>query len=818
MGKPGFICIFCFGIFLALQAAFANAENCGIDDKTINTYAVGTYTWPHQVQSGCSASSAEIELKIKVWTFNDYGVLDLFCSNTTTFDYGSVTTAMGRPGFVKRITRTLAPDSGTYYTISASLNSTHRGWLNDNGVIYFALIGNAYWFPGWPAQFDLSSSVLDTGEIIVLPSIARDPSELTNSILVGETASSQSFDVWNSGPDTLNYTLSDNAGWLSCSPASGSSTGEHDVISVAYNTASLTAGSYSARITITATGAANSPQILPVSLTVTGVTPGISISPASFQTMEFCFPFRSPATTPMGLAFDGNDLWNVDYGTDMIYKLDRSGNVLDSFACPGTYPRGLAFDGTFLWNADSSQNRIYKLDLSGNVMDSFASPGTDPSGLVFDGIYLWNSDYTTDRIYQLDLAGNIIDSFAAPGPNSMGLAFDGACLWNVDSSTDTLYQLDMSGNILSSQPSPGIYPSGLTFDGTNFWHTDYGSDNIYKMDLNGRTIDYFKPPGTNPGGLTSDGEHFWHADATTRRIYQLDRTGNVLFSFDSPGTSPGGMTFGGTCLWQADSGTDRIYRLDFSGNVIDSFSSPGTYPSGLAFDGTHLWHADYNADTIYRMDLSGNILDSFDSPGPVPRDLAFDGTFLWNIDSSTDKVYQLDLAGNILAVFNTFSTNPTGLAFDGKDLWVGDSSADMIRRFYEDPGPLENGSSQKRMFTIESSGDADLLTGALSITGPDAADYTIQNDTCSGQTLAPGVECTVEIEFRPSSAGEKEAVLVVPSDDMDTPVLLVPLDSQVLPFQGDLDRDGDVDGRDLSEFVLHFYPSLLAEFAAGFGR
>lgn len=135
--------------------------NCAIDSKTIDTYSVGFYSWNHSILSGCAASSAEIELNIKVWTFNDYGTLDLFCSNSNTFDYGSATTASKKTGFIRRITKTTTPDSSTYYTITSTLNATQLGWLKDDGVIYFALIGYPYNMYGWPAQFDLSKSALE---------------------------------------------------------------------------------------------------------------------------------------------------------------------------------------------------------------------------------------------------------------------------------------------------------------------------------------------------------------------------------------------------------------------------------------------------------------------------------------------------------------------------------------------------------------------------------------------------------------------------------------------------------------------------------
>ena len=61
---------------------------------------------------------------------------------------------------------------------------------------------------------------------------------------------SATFEIWNSGTGTLDYTLSESASWLSLSPSSGSSTGEKDLITVSVDTTGLSDGSYSESIEI----------------------------------------------------------------------------------------------------------------------------------------------------------------------------------------------------------------------------------------------------------------------------------------------------------------------------------------------------------------------------------------------------------------------------------------------------------------------------------------------------------------------------------------------------------------------------------------
>jgi hypothetical protein len=128
----------------------------------------------------------------------------------------------------------------------------------------------------------------------------------------GSNAPSQSIDVWNSGGGTLNYTIYDNAAWLSCAPSSGTSTGGHSAITVSFATSYLDSGSYPATITISAPGASNNPQTIPVSLTVSDP---VSVSPAkSTLSIE---PASVSATCTQGsdAADQSTNVWNSGNGT-----------------------------------------------------------------------------------------------------------------------------------------------------------------------------------------------------------------------------------------------------------------------------------------------------------------------------------------------------------------------------------------------------------------------------------------------------------------------------------------------------------------------
>jgi hypothetical protein len=138
--------------------------------------------------------------------------------------------------------------------------------------------------------------------------ISFSPTSLSFSAVAGgANPENQTLEIWNLGGETLNWTLSDGAAWLSEDPTSGSSTGEHDNVTVAVNITGMSAGDYSANITITAMGANNTPQVVPVSLHISVPPLGISFSPPSLS-----FSAVAGGANPGSKTLE---IWNLGGGT-----------------------------------------------------------------------------------------------------------------------------------------------------------------------------------------------------------------------------------------------------------------------------------------------------------------------------------------------------------------------------------------------------------------------------------------------------------------------------------------------------------------------
>lgn len=117
------------------------------------------------------------------------------------------------------------------------------------------------------------------------PTIRIAPTALSFTGIAGGTNPlGQPISLTNPSGGTLSWTMSDNAPWLTLSTTAGTTTTETDSISANVSLTGLTAGTYTAAITVTNTGGTNSPLVIPVSLTVSPTpvtTPIISLSSTS---------------------------------------------------------------------------------------------------------------------------------------------------------------------------------------------------------------------------------------------------------------------------------------------------------------------------------------------------------------------------------------------------------------------------------------------------------------------------------------------------------------------------------------------------------
>ncbi|MCH7226945.1 M6 family metalloprotease domain-containing protein [Haloferula sp. A504] len=150
-----------------------------------------------------------------------------------------------------------------------------RFWASDGRTVASGADIHSISGPGPTMTF-----VAGSGGLPTTPVTGVTIAQLNPRVDFGGNAASGSFAVFNKAGGTLSYSVSDNAGWLSCSPAGGTATTEADVIAVTYSTSGLAAGTHNASITVDG-GSAGS-AIIPVTLTVDSQA-ALAASPGSFS-------------------------------------------------------------------------------------------------------------------------------------------------------------------------------------------------------------------------------------------------------------------------------------------------------------------------------------------------------------------------------------------------------------------------------------------------------------------------------------------------------------------------------------------------------
>jgi len=164
---------YCTLMLCAVQAGAGYINDWTYEDTVVfdpNWLYSGVADWWHDIPSDFDPVSATITLELRVSNYSEVGALDLFCSNTDVFDYGSPYTASSKPGYIARLYFLVPPIfvDPSLQTVSLPLKVEQLPWLGDDGNLHVALIGNQYIFPtGYPARFYLTSSTLTASAVPV---------------------------------------------------------------------------------------------------------------------------------------------------------------------------------------------------------------------------------------------------------------------------------------------------------------------------------------------------------------------------------------------------------------------------------------------------------------------------------------------------------------------------------------------------------------------------------------------------------------------------------------------------------------------------
>ena len=266
---------------------------------------------------------------------------------------------------------TISPSSGTISTerdqLTASVNLTGLSAGNYSTNIVIAITG----LKGHRNLTLIPVTLTITGTTSATPSISLTPTALSFSGIAGGIApAAQSMSLSNPTGGTLSWSISSNAAWLRPATTSGTTTTESDSISAGVDLIGLTAGTYTAAITVTASGAANTPQVIPVSLTVNPAPTANPVIGLSLNSLAFTGTAggSNPATQSLTISNTGTGTLSWTVGDNAAWlTLSPTSGTNNGTVSASVNLSGLAagtYNGTITASATGATNKTLQVTLT----------------------------------------------------------------------------------------------------------------------------------------------------------------------------------------------------------------------------------------------------------------------------------------------------------------------------------------------------------------------------------------------------------------------------------------------------------------------
>jgi len=362
------------------------------------------------------------------------------------------------------------------------------------------------------------------------PFIGLTPPQLSFSPDQATNPSPQTFTLTNTGGGTLNWTASDDAPWLGVSPASGAlGPGASQTVTATVTSATLDAGQFQTSVVVTDPNAANSPQTLPVSLTVIEVANSVIRGTVSVE---------GTGLSGVSVTLGGKESRSTT--TDSSGRFEVTGLTSGGYTVSiGNLPVGVSFSST-TQSVSLGVNQTMTVDFSGSVIRNSAISGT----ITVDGT---------------PLAGVTV---ALSGPQSGTVTTDANGRYSFTALRDGSYTVTVSN-----------YPSGVTFPSTS-QSVSLGVNENRTVDFPGSYTRTSSVIGTVTAGGMALGGVTVTLTGTESRATSTDASGDYQFTGLRAGSYtvtisnlPAGTSFSTTSR-SASVGVGQTVRLDFAGTII----------------------------------------------------------------------------------------------------------------------------------------------------------------------------------------------------------------------------------------------------------
>jgi streptogramin lyase len=242
------------------------------------------------------------------------------------------------------------------------------------------------------------------------------------------------------------------------------------------------------------------------------------------------------------------------------------------------------------------------------------------------------------------------------------------------------------------------------------------------------------PIGDLPCGVTTDADKFfWALSGAPGKVMRAHGifppfTEVAPAAFPAGTTSdPCGVAEANFLVYFANRGNATIGSVNLTGTTLGPTipTGAGSTPCGVAVAGDHIYWTDRDADQVGRANLDGSGVND----GPE---------------------FPLDVGDK-----------PCGIAVDPTAV------AEPAIQTFADTGV--GGRSDIATLVVRNTSSSTLDPGAVGIVGPDADQFAITGNGCTVNVVAINGTCIVNVDFAPTSEGDKSATLTVASNASDSP-------------------------------------------------
>ncbi len=482
----------------------------------------------------------------------------------------------------------------------------------------------------------------------------------------------------------------------------------------------------------------------------------------------------------------------IDLGTNM------SGSP---FATGGLAGLGVAIspDASKAYVVNASSHSVTPVDLgAAPVAETPIDLGAGHNGVNFiaispSGLKAYVTDAAHNQVLPLDLTTSPV-TVGTPidvGANPEGVAFspDGSMAYVADNAngsgmpgvTPITVATNTAGTEITTGLGPHPFSIAITPDGTQAYVGDAGSGSngkVYPIALPSGSVG---PPITIGGSdvgiaITPDGSKAYVANGST--VTPITLQGNT------PGAAipVTGGAFGivaapdSKTVYVTNDTAGKVTPIDVASNAAGTPIMVSGVPRGVAITPDQAPVANFTvtsapAGSVTSFDASSSTVRF----GTIARyDWNFgDGHLDPNGGPTPSHVYAAGSYTATVTETDSNGTSTTGEIYTGQTASsVGSQSARTSRSVIVSAGGPAVGLSASHLtfgptavgepsaaqtLTIANTGNAPLGISGSTISGPQAGDFKLTADNCSGHTVAAGASCTTSVVYTPSAGGAGNA-------------------------------------------------------------